>query len=91
MINITGSPKVYEYTEITEDNIEEFHFHGDPTATPITAVIAVPFDEKSGTILRGRYLGEEESHQIVKPQHPNWPILFVQYWEHRNWLRTSLH
>ncbi len=65
--NITGSAKVYEYTEITEDNIEEFHYHGDPTAAPITAVIALPFDEKSGTILRGRYLTDEENHQIVKP------------------------
>ena len=65
--NITGSPKVFEYMEITEDNIESFHFHGDPSGYPITAVIAVPFDEKSGTILRGRYLGEEEPHQIIRP------------------------
>ena len=65
--NITGSPKVFEYMEITEDNIESFHFHGDPSGYPITAVIAVPFDEKSGTILRGRYLGEEESYQIIRP------------------------
>jgi len=65
--NITGSPKVFEYMEITEDNIESFHFHGDSSEYPITAVIAVPFDEKSGTILRGRYLGEEESNQIIRP------------------------
>jgi putative ABC transport system permease protein len=65
--NITGSPKVFEYMEITEDNIESFHFHGDQSEYPITAVIAVPFDEKSGTILRGRYLGEEESNQIIRP------------------------
>jgi putative ABC transport system permease protein len=65
--NITGSPKVFEYMEITEDNIESFHFHGDPSEYPITAVIAVPFDEKSGTILRGRYLAEGEKHQIIRP------------------------
>ncbi len=65
--NITGSPKVFEYMEITEDNIESFHFHGDPSEYPITAVIAVPFDEKSGTILRGRYLTEGEKHQIIRP------------------------
>ncbi len=65
--NITGSPKVFEYMEITEDNIESFHFHGDPSGYPITAVIAVPFDEKSGTILRGRYLAEGEAHQIIRP------------------------
>lgn len=66
--NITGSPKVYEYTEITEENIEEFHYHGDPSEAPITAVIAVPFDVKSGTILRGRYLGAGEIYQIVRPE-----------------------
>jgi putative ABC transport system permease protein len=66
--NITGSPKVYEYTEVTEENIDEFHYHGDPSTAPITAVIAVPFDEKSGTILRGRFMGAEEIYQIVKPQ-----------------------
>jgi putative ABC transport system permease protein len=65
--NVTGSPKVYEYTEVTDENIDEFHYHGDPSEGPITAVIAVPMDEKSGTILRGRYLGAEEIYQIVKP------------------------
>ena len=34
---------------------------------PVTAVIAVPRDEKSGTLLQGRYLGEEELVQIVHP------------------------
>ena len=66
--NIVGSAKVYEYTEITEDNIESFHFHGDPGIYPITAVMVVPRDDKSETILRGRYLSKEESHQIVKPE-----------------------
>ena len=37
-------------------------------AYPITAVIALPFDEKSGTILRGRYLSKEEAQQIVRPE-----------------------
>jgi putative ABC transport system permease protein len=30
-------------------------------------VIAVPFDEKSGTILQGRYLSEKETPQIQRP------------------------
>jgi putative ABC transport system permease protein len=44
-----------------------FHFHGDTSIYPISAVIAVPHDAKSGTILRGRYLSKEATHQIVKP------------------------
>jgi putative ABC transport system permease protein len=34
----------------------------------ITADIAVPYDEKSGTILRGRYLSKEEPQQIARPE-----------------------
>jgi putative ABC transport system permease protein len=30
-------------------------------------VIAVPHDDKSGTILRGRYLNREDTRQIVRP------------------------
>lgn len=66
--NVAATAKLYHYTEITDKNIESFHFHGNLEAYPITAVIAVPFDEKSDTILRGRYLSKEESQQIAKPE-----------------------
>jgi len=65
--NVAASAKLFHYQEITEKNIESFHFHGDLSNYPITAVIAVPADSKSGTILRGRYLTKDEAHQIVKP------------------------
>ena len=66
--NVIASAKLFHYMEITEDNMDSFHFHGDPATYPITAVIALPQDEKSGTILRGRYLSKEEPYQIVKPE-----------------------
>jgi putative ABC transport system permease protein len=66
--NVAATAKLYHYTEISEKNIGSFHFHGDLSAYPITAVLAVPHDTKSGTILRGRYLSKEEMHQIVKPE-----------------------
>ncbi len=66
--NITASPKLYHYTEITGANLGSFHFHGDLSSYPITAVIAVPHDTKAGTILRGRYLSGEETDQIVRPK-----------------------
>jgi putative ABC transport system permease protein len=65
--NVTANAKLEHFTEITEANIDSFHFHGNTSIYPATAVIAVPYDEKSGTILRGRYLSSEETHQIVKP------------------------
>jgi putative ABC transport system permease protein len=66
--NITANAKLFQFMEITDDNMDSFHFHGDNSQYPISAVIAVPFDEKSGTILRGRYISEDEANQIVKPE-----------------------
>jgi len=66
--NVAATAKLYHYTEITEKNINSFHFHGDTSVYPITAVIALPYDDKSGTILRGRYLSKEETRQILKPE-----------------------
>jgi len=69
--NIIANAKLVEFTEITDDNIDRFHFHGDPTQYPLSAVIVVPNDDKAGTILRGRYLigdGEGDAvHQLVVP------------------------
>jgi len=65
---VTASAKIKQYTEINLDNLESFHFHGDPSIYPLTAIIAVPQDEKSATILRGRYLSEQKNQQIVRPK-----------------------
>jgi putative ABC transport system permease protein len=66
--NVAATAKLFHYTEITEKNMATFHFHGNLSAYPIGAVITVPYDAKSGTILRGRYLAKEETQQIVKPE-----------------------
>lgn len=65
--NVAATAKLYHFTEITESNMNNFHFHGNLEGYPITAVIAVAYDEKSGTILRGRYLSKKETQQIVRP------------------------
>jgi putative ABC transport system permease protein len=65
--NVTANAKLLHYNQITEENLDSFHFHGDTSIYPITAVLAVPHDEKSGTILRGRYLPGEAMYQIVRP------------------------
>lgn len=66
--NVAANAKLMQYSEITEDNIERFHLHGDPTTFPITAVLAVPNDSKSETILQGRYLKGDGPYQIVQPK-----------------------
>lgn len=65
--NIVASAKIQQYTEITPDNIDSFHFHGDTSTFPLTAVIAVPHDDKSATLLMGRYLPTTSPLQMVVP------------------------
>lgn len=66
--NVVASARLVEYTEITDDNRDSFHFHGDPAQYPLSAVVVVPDNEKSGTILRGRYLEGDSTHQLVVPE-----------------------
>jgi putative ABC transport system permease protein len=65
--NVVGNASVVQYQEITADNLGEFHFHGDQGEYPITAVIAVPPDQRDGTILRGRYSSPDDPVQIIEP------------------------
>lgn len=65
---ITANASVVQFNEITPDNIDSFHFHGDLSSYPLTAVIAAPRDRKSSTILMGRYESAEARSQIVRPE-----------------------
>lgn len=62
-----ASAAIEQFTRITPDNIDSFHFHGAPETYPVTAVIAVPPDARAGTILRGRYLADDLPVQAVVP------------------------
>jgi len=64
---VVGNASVVQYNEITDENIDSFHFHGDPATFNITSIIAVPNDHKSETLLMGRYKTSETVHQILKP------------------------
>ena len=62
----TANAKLVQYNEITEANVESFHFHGDPAGYPVSAIIAVPRDEKAGVLLRGR-LVDDPTRQLLRP------------------------
>lgn len=66
--SVVASAAVLPYTEITEENIASFHFHGDEGQRPLTAVIADCPDRKSATILEGRYPSGDGSVQLVVPR-----------------------
>lgn len=63
---VTANAKLVQYNEITESNVDSFHFHGDPSSYPVSAAIVVPHDEKSGVLLRGRFV-DSETTQLVRP------------------------
>ncbi|MEE8513956.1 MAG: ABC transporter permease [Gammaproteobacteria bacterium] len=67
-MNVVANAKLEQYTEITEANLDSFHFHGNTSHYPISAVIALPRDAKAGTILRGRYLSTDAINQIAQPK-----------------------
>ena len=64
---LVATAKIVQYTEITQENMNSFHFHGDTGQFPLTSVIAVPHDDKSATLLRGRYLPETSAFQLIQP------------------------
>jgi putative ABC transport system permease protein len=65
--NVVANAAVLSYTEITPDNLDSFHFHGDPDHFPVDAMIVVPHDRKSGILLRGRYQEGESTVQMLVP------------------------
>ncbi|MEM1302003.1 MAG: ABC transporter permease [Pseudomonadota bacterium] len=62
-----ANASVVQYQRITADNIDSFHFHGSQDDFPTTAVIVVPNDTRSATILKGRYLDASGPTQLVEP------------------------
>jgi putative ABC transport system permease protein len=64
---IVANAAVKEFNEITAENAASFHFHGDVSGYPITAVLAVPPDDRSRALLRGRYAGPDEGVQVLRP------------------------
>ena len=64
---VTATAKLYHYNEITSENVDSFHVHGDPATYPLTAVLADPHDDKSAAILRGRYVDAETGYRIAVP------------------------
>ena len=64
---IVANASIVQYNKITKENADEFHFHGDTSDFPLTAVIALPPDQKSSALLQGRYQSAEDRSQIVRP------------------------
>ncbi len=66
--NVAVSDAVAPFQEITDENLILFHTHGDEAAFPVSAIIVVPHDPKSATILRGRYEDPKAAVQLLAPK-----------------------
>lgn len=64
---IVANASLLQYNEITPENAESFHFHGDVGEFPVSAILVVPNDTKSGVILQGRVENSAGDTQIVRP------------------------
>ncbi len=62
-----GSREGALYTDITEDNVASFHFHGSRDSFPISSVLVFPRNEKAQTLLLGQYYSPDETVQILRP------------------------
>ena len=57
---------VVQYNEVTEENADDFHFHGEIADYPVTAAIVIPVDAKAQALLKGRY-GKAGGPQLISP------------------------
>jgi len=65
--DIVANASVVQYRTITPENLADFHFHGDTGRFPLSAVIALPHDAKSGVLFEGRFDDPGSSIRIVHP------------------------
>jgi len=62
---VVASPAVTPFVEITDENLSTFHFHGDPSEFPISAVLVWPRDRRAEDLLRGRFVAADEPLQLA--------------------------
>lgn len=64
--NVVGSAAVRMYNEVTDANVDGFHFHGDEAGYAVHAILVQPHDAKSEALLVGRYQKHKEV-QMIRP------------------------
>ena len=64
---LVANASLMQYNYITSENINSFHFHGKQSAFPLNAVIILPHDHKSKTILMGRYMSDKPAQMLIEP------------------------
>ncbi len=65
--NIVGNAAVRMFNEVTDANLASYHFHGDITTYPISAVIVLPNDTKAEALLAGQFARSKDK-QLIRPR-----------------------
>lgn len=65
--NVVGNAAVRMFNEVTDTNIASFHFHGDLSTYPISAVIVLPKDAKAEALLAGQFARSKDK-QLIRPR-----------------------
>lgn len=61
------NPQIATFAEVTDANVNSFHFHGRPEDFPLTAILASVDSERNETLLMGLYLSPDELMQVLEP------------------------
>ena len=64
---LIANASLMQYSYITSENMNSFHFHGKQSAFPVNAAIVLPHDHKSKTILMGRYMSDKPLQMLIEP------------------------
>ncbi len=64
--SITLNASVAEYNEVTPENADKFHFHGEESDLPLSAVIVIPGTAKKQAILKARFASSHD-FQLISP------------------------
>jgi len=65
--NTVANASVRMFQEVTDKNINTFHFHGDMGSYPISAAIVLPADAKAEALLAGQY-ARSKTAQLIRPR-----------------------
>ncbi len=65
--SITANASLENYIEVTDENINSFHFHKEQESLPISSLLAFPRNIKDETILKGNYINNK-TIQSIRPR-----------------------
>ena len=63
---VVYNSRLKKYNEVTPENIQSFHFHGDPASFPVSALILVPEDYEEEVLALSR-INLSDDMQAVRP------------------------